>query len=476
MRTQQYIAFLSLACLSCFGSTNAETDIYVFSDFGGGSHHLPISDWQTAIELASEGSKLTNHRQIFVNDSATPLNPARAGTDLAASFPYLGAHSEEIKRIVIHVIDPGVGNGSQHPRTLVLRKDGTLFIGPDNGTLSLACPAGSIAAIWEINTKHLSELTGIDLDAGGTFHGRDVFAAAAYLLAAQFVCPHDIGIEYRVPELKFRLEISGRGSAVHFQELPTNRWDIKLSPAPSENTLFSTAYFLAIAQSPFFINDAKPQLFFIQQQNIQHPIAIYNRKTSNLYVGPDNGIGTSFFEGFEREDLWIAPLTAEIYQKIQVSNDPQDAAQLILKQAPQQTLPAAIDLHARELSASSHGEVIVQGRIWLDAYGNIKTTLDTELFFKLLKKGYTSLTAHINDVARTLEWGSSFANITPGTPFVYVGSSGSAGPNPRRSHRYMEISSNGSEGVFGADLFTKDGKHLFNGQEIIFQFNIHEIK
>jgi S-adenosylmethionine hydrolase len=199
MNTKKYCFIFSWVAVSFFGLCRAEPDIYVFTDFGGGNNkeNQSVTDWQTAIELASEGCKLTNHPQIFIYDGAAPLDPIKAGTQLAAAFPYLGEHLEEkIKRIIIHVIDPCVGNASQHPRALVLRKDGTLFIGPDNGTLSFACPSDSIAAIWEINTKHISELTGIDLNAGGTFHGRDVFAAAAYLLSAGKVTPQDIGKRY----------------------------------------------------------------------------------------------------------------------------------------------------------------------------------------------------------------------------------------------------------------------------------------
>jgi hypothetical protein len=207
------------------------------------SRPVDITDWQTAIELASEGWKLTKHPHILINDGAVPLDPVKAGAQLAAAFPYLGAHSQaKIKRIVTHVIDPGVSNASQHPRTLVLRKDGTLFIGPDNGTLSLACPSDSIESIWEINSKYISNLIGIDLDAGGTFHGRDVFATAAYLLAANKVAIQEIGKQYPNTALKFRLDIEPITTQVHFQQISTNRWNIKLNN-PSKDELFAQAYF-----------------------------------------------------------------------------------------------------------------------------------------------------------------------------------------------------------------------------------------
>lgn len=473
MYTNKYFFILLFAFASFFGLCHAELDIYVFTDFGGGNdgQKQPITDWQTAIELAGEGGKLTNHSQIFIYDGAPPLDPAKAGAKLAAAFPYLGDHpKEKIKRIVVHVIDPGVGNASQHPRTLVLRKDGTLFIGPDNGTLSLACPVGSIDGIWEINTRFISELIGVDLDAGGTFHGRDVFAAAAYLLAADKVTIQEIGKHYHEPALKFRLEIASVATQVHFQPISTTRWNIKLNSKASKDDLFTQAYFLAIVQSPFYVEGAYPQLFFVEDSCKNGLIAIFNRKTNNLYVGPNNGVGTSFFQGFCPEDVVIVGLNDSEYLQIQASEDVQEALNLVLKQNSIQQPLIAIDLLAHEVKPSSSCEQrMIKGRIWLDAYGNIKTSLDTGLFLKLLKQGYTNLAVKLNGVTRQVLFGKSFDGVQPGTAFIYVGSSGAVGPNPHRTRRYIELSCNGSQGTFGKDLFINENKLPFNGQEITFE-------
>lgn len=479
MNAKKYCFIFSLALLSLFGSCRAEPDIYVFTDFAGGVHNQnqPVVDWQTAIELAGGGWKLTHHPYIFINDGATPLNPAKAGVQLATAFPYLGAHtSKTIKRLVVHVIDPGVGNTSHHPRALVLRKDGTLFIGPDNGTLSLACPPGSIVAIWEINTKHLSDLTGIDLEAGGTFHGRDVFVAAAYLLAADKVQPQGIGQAYQKPELKFRVESSPVQTLVQFQQVSTSRWNIKLDNTASKDNLFAQAYFLAIVQSPFYTQEASPQLFLIEDGNKNDHIAIFNRKTGNLYVGPNNGVGTSFFQGFSLKDVLAVKLDALVYQEIQECEDVKEVLNLILKQNILQKPLVVIDLLANELEPLNNLKRIIKGRIWVDAYGNIKTTLDTELFNILQEEGYTDLTVDLNDVTRSVQFANSFADVPPGKAFIYVGSSGAVGPNPQRSRRYIELSCNGSQGVFGVDLFIKGTNRPFSGQEITFQFSKHDLQ
>jgi S-adenosylmethionine hydrolase len=472
MNTKKYCFIFSLVFLSLFASCKAETDIYIFTDFAAGSHNQnhPVSDWQTAIELAAEGWNLTRHPHIFINDGAAPLDPAKAGEQLATAFPFLGVHSpNKCKQIVVHVIDPGVGNGSQHPRTIVHRKDGTVFIGPDNGTLSLACPPNSISTIWEIDTKRLSKLTEIDLEAGGTFHGRDVFAAVAFLLAADKVQPEDIGKAYNRPELKFRSGSSSNHPSLQFQQVSTSHWNIKLDRHASTEELFNQAFFLAIVQPPFYTKEKPPQLFFIDDSDEKDRIAIFNRKTGNLYIGPNNGVGTSFFQGFAPNEVLAARLDPNVHSKVLECKNEEELA-LIFKQNILQQPLVAIDLLAHELTPSNRAEQMIKGRIWVDAYGNIKTTLDTDLFNKLLKQGLTNISVELNGVTKLVQSANSFADVPPGKPFIYIGSSGAVGPNPHRSRRYIELSCNGSEGTFGIDLFSNGTDRPYSGQEIRFHF------
>lgn len=430
-------------------------EIYFFTDFGGKNTAEPIADWQTAIELAAIGYKLTSHPHIFIYDKASPLDPIKAGTQLADAFPYTEV---ENPRIVVHVVDPCVGNASPHPRCIVLRKDATLFIGPDNGTLSEACQEQNIEAIWEIDTLALSARIDIDLSAGGTFHGRDVFAAAAYLLAAESVIITDIARPYAQPHLKYRFEAEPRETkTVQFQQFSTNTWCIPYSE------LFDTAYFLTIVQCPFYA-EKNPQLFLVENGAEEEQIAIFNKKTHNLFVGPNNGVGTSFFHGFCPDDIRAVSL-----HNIQIHTI-DDALQDVFNLKPLTRPLVTVDLLAHELQAASRNERVVQGRIWLDAYGNIKTTLDTELFYQLLQDGFKNIFVHLNGVKKQVLWDTAFSNKMPGVPFVYPGSSGTVGPNPGRTRRYIELSCNASEGVFGKDLFINENKVPFTGQEITFHF------
>jgi S-adenosylmethionine hydrolase len=76
--------------------------------------------------------------------------------------------------IHIAVVDPGVG-GSR--ADLLVESGGSLFIGPDNGVLSLA--ARSPRRIWRIEASAFRREP-----VSPTFHGRDVFAPTAGRLAA----------------------------------------------------------------------------------------------------------------------------------------------------------------------------------------------------------------------------------------------------------------------------------------------------
>ena len=75
----------------------------------------------------------------------------------------------------VAVVDPGVGS---ERRALCVETDTALLVGPDNGLLSLAAPAGRVRRIVE-----LAEERFFLHPRSRTFHGRDVFAPVAAALA-----------------------------------------------------------------------------------------------------------------------------------------------------------------------------------------------------------------------------------------------------------------------------------------------------
>ena len=92
--------------------------------------------------------------------------------------------------IHIAVVDPGVGTGR---RSLVVESGGQIFTGPDNGLLIPAALSLGRPTAYEIS---------LPVGASCTFHGRDVFAPAAALIAAGQP-PASLGPRIRPVDLSF---------------------------------------------------------------------------------------------------------------------------------------------------------------------------------------------------------------------------------------------------------------------------------
>ncbi|MCL5037261.1 MAG: SAM-dependent chlorinase/fluorinase [Chloroflexi bacterium] len=85
--------------------------------------------------------------------------------------------------IFLAVVDPGVGGGRL---PIMVRGKKHFYVGPDNGLLSLAIEEDSPYETFTINDVPSPG------PVSGTFHGRDIFAPAAALLA-KGVPPEEIG-------------------------------------------------------------------------------------------------------------------------------------------------------------------------------------------------------------------------------------------------------------------------------------------
>lgn len=102
-------------------------------------------------------------------------------------------------RGVIHlaVVDPGVGSGR---RGIVLKAEGRLYVGPDNGLFSLI-----LSAVLSWEAREIQNLAYMLPNPHPTFHGRDVFApVSAHLSVGQSF--EDVGpvvydpVTFRLPE------------------------------------------------------------------------------------------------------------------------------------------------------------------------------------------------------------------------------------------------------------------------------------
>ncbi|MDK2955197.1 MAG: hypothetical protein PWQ57_693 [Desulfovibrionales bacterium] len=118
-----------------------------------------------------------------------PFNVIQAGFYLAASYPYFPEGT-----IFVAVVDPGVGA----PRRVVLaERSNRIFLAPDNGLLSMVLDGAASLKIWDLSRA------AADLQSSDTFHGRDIFAPLAALLAAG-QRPQEMGREITASSLKIQ--------------------------------------------------------------------------------------------------------------------------------------------------------------------------------------------------------------------------------------------------------------------------------
>ena len=170
------------------------TIITLLSDFG--SFYPAQMKGVILSRLRDKGSKEDRGMDVTFVDIAHDIPPqdVRAGAfallSTARYFPGGTIH--------IAVVDPGVGTERMG---LVVESGGQLFVGPDNGLLlpaarSLITP-GTPATIQAYRITIPPEA-----QPSSTFHGRDVFAPAAALLA-QGKIPAEMGPRVRPKDLSF---------------------------------------------------------------------------------------------------------------------------------------------------------------------------------------------------------------------------------------------------------------------------------
>lgn len=134
-----------------------------------------------------KGSGMAGEGMTFV-DIAHDIPPqdVRAGAfALLSSVSFFPAGT-----IHIAVVDPGVGTGRAG---LVVESGGQLFVGPDNGLLLPAAKSLGTPKTYRIACS---------FEASSTFHGRDIFAPVAALLAGG-QSPASIGPRMRPKDLSF---------------------------------------------------------------------------------------------------------------------------------------------------------------------------------------------------------------------------------------------------------------------------------
>lgn len=108
---------------------------------------------------------------IDISHGIAPQAITQGALLLARAVPYMPPG------INLAIVDPGVGRGR---RAVAIRTaDERVYVGPDNGLLTLAADASSVEAVRELtNPRYRLERV------SRTFHARDIFAPAAAHLAS----------------------------------------------------------------------------------------------------------------------------------------------------------------------------------------------------------------------------------------------------------------------------------------------------
>lgn len=107
-------------------------------------------------------------------------NIRAAGFALAAAYKFF-----PVNTIHMAVVDPGVGSGRA---AIAVQTSKYIFVGPDNGVLSMALEQEKVQAIYKLeNEKYFL------LPVSATFHGRDVFAPVAAHLSKDRNCLSQLG-------------------------------------------------------------------------------------------------------------------------------------------------------------------------------------------------------------------------------------------------------------------------------------------
>ena len=138
--------------------------VYFLSDFG-------CRDVYAGVTRAIIAARAPAARLLDLAHDLPPGDVRHAAFQAYAAQPFLEAES-----VLLAVVDPGVGSERM---ALAVRGRRLWYVAPDNGLLSFVLERDPPQAAWRLLPERYAEGP-----VSHTFHGRDVFAPAAALLAA----------------------------------------------------------------------------------------------------------------------------------------------------------------------------------------------------------------------------------------------------------------------------------------------------
>jgi S-adenosylmethionine hydrolase len=135
--------------------------IFLFTDFGSGD--LYVGQVKSVLHARAPAIAVID----LLHDA--PAFNVRASAHLLAAL----AEGVATQSVVLAVVDPGVG-GARRP--VAMRADARWYVGPDNGLLSVVAARAQKAEVFSIEWRPST--------LSMSFHGRDLFAPVAGMLAS----------------------------------------------------------------------------------------------------------------------------------------------------------------------------------------------------------------------------------------------------------------------------------------------------
>ncbi|MBI4832354.1 MAG: SAM-dependent chlorinase/fluorinase [Candidatus Lindowbacteria bacterium] len=201
------IAFLPLLpqCVTATRtSANSQPIIVLLTDFGERDHY--VGALKGAIYSANPSARIDS-----ISHQISKFDIAEGAYTLAEA-----AHEYPSGTIFVAAVDPGVG--STRKGIAIRTSDAKIFIGPDNGLLSVAAEEAGVFETRELTNRKLMHPGEIST----TFHGRDIFGPLAGHVSAGTPF-EDVGPRLshivRLPELR-ATEDGGRviGHVLHVDD------------------------------------------------------------------------------------------------------------------------------------------------------------------------------------------------------------------------------------------------------------------
>ena len=205
-------------------------------------------------------------RVIDITHGIEPQAVLQGAVVLRNTLPYMPAG------VHLAVVDPGVGSKR---RAVALRtRDGRLFVGPDNGLLTLA--ATDVEAAHEL-VNHRLEPT------SRTFHARDIFSPAAAHLAAG-VAIEDLGPSLD-PSTLVRIAIPEQPTVLVIDRFGNMATNLRREHLPEPGTrvevsLAHDAYYAVVAET--FADVAPGELILYEDSYGMVTLAISNGNAARL--------------------------------------------------------------------------------------------------------------------------------------------------------------------------------------------------